>query len=173
VIGAGPIGLAITHWARFFGAGRVMVSERAAGRMALATALGATDVIDANRIDDPVAEFRRIAGRSPDVLFEAVGVPGMIQRCIEIAPRRGLVVVAGVCMEADTIQPVLAILKEIRLSFVLGYSIEDCRFTLQMMSAGRIDPSAMITDRVSLDELPEAFEALKRPTHECKVMLVR
>ena len=173
VIGAGPIGLAITHWARFFGAGRVMVSERAAGRMALATTLGATDVIDANLVDDPVAEFRRIAGRSPDVLFEAVGVPGMIQRCIEIAPRRGLIVVAGVCMEADTIQPLLSILKEIRPAFVLGYSIDDCRFTLQMMSAGRIDPSAMITDHISLDELPDAFEALKRPTHQCKVMLVR
>ena len=59
------------------------------------------------------------------------------------------------------------------LAFVLGYSIEDCRFTLQMMSAGRIDPSAMITDHISLDELPDAFEALKRPTHQCKVMLIR
>jgi (R,R)-butanediol dehydrogenase/meso-butanediol dehydrogenase/diacetyl reductase len=173
VIGAGPIGLAITHWARFFGTGRVVVSERAAGRIELATALGATDVIDANGVDDPVAEFRRIAGRPPDVIFEAVGVSGMIQRCIEIAPRRGLVVVAGVCMEADTIQPVLAILKEIRLSFVLGYSIDDCRFTLEMMSAGRIDPRAMITDHVSLDALPDAFEALRRPTHQCKVMVTR
>jgi len=171
VIGAGPIGLAITHWARFFGAGHVVVSERANGRMKLANALGATHVIDADRIGDPVAEFERVAGRAPDVVFEAVGVPGMIQRCIEIAPRRGLVVVAGVCMEADEIQPLLAILKEIRLSFVLGYSIDDCRFTLEMMRAGRIDPGAMITVRVSLDELPEAFEALKRPTHQCKVMV--
>ena len=54
---------------------------------------------------------------------------------------------------------------------VLGYSIEDCRFTLDMMSAGRIDPAAMITDRISLNDLPEAFEALRRPTHQCKVML--
>lgn len=171
VVGAGPIGLAVALWARFFGAAHVVVSELAAGRRELARRLGATEVIDAGNEDDPVAAFRRVTGRAPDAIVEAVGVPGMIQRCIGWAPARTRIVVAGVCMEPDSIEPVQAILKDLELAFVIGYSIEDCRFTLDMMTAGRIDPSPLITDRISLDELPGAFEALRRPTTQCKVML--
>jgi threonine dehydrogenase-like Zn-dependent dehydrogenase len=39
-----------------------------------------------------------------------------------------------------------------------------------MLAEKRIDVSAMITDIVSLDELPAAFEALKTPSHQCKVL---
>ena len=40
-----------------------------------------------------------------------------------------------------------------------------------MMIAGRVDASAMITDVVGLDEVPAAFEALRSPTHQCKVLI--
>ena len=39
-----------------------------------------------------------------------------------------------------------------------------------MLAEGRIDVSPMVTDIVSLDELPDAFEALKTPSSQCKVL---
>jgi (R,R)-butanediol dehydrogenase/meso-butanediol dehydrogenase/diacetyl reductase len=170
VIGAGPIGLVTARWARFFGARDVVVSERAESRRALAAAFGATAVIDPGPEPLGVA-FEKAAGGPPDVIFECVGVPGLLQECILTAPVRGRIVVVGVCMQPDTIMPGLAILKEVALKFVVGYLKQDFAFTLEMLDAERIDPQPMITSTVGLDRLPEAFEALRTTKTECKVLL--
>jgi len=170
VLGAGPIGLATALWARFFGARTVMVSEKAAGRRALAERFGASHVIDpAHEI--PGAAFTKAAGAPPDVIFECVGVPGMIQQCLLLAPPRGRIIVVGVCLQPDTIFPMFAIVKEVSLRFVVGYRKQDFQLTLDMLAANRIAAAPMVTDRVDLAQLPEAFEALKQPTTQCKVML--
>jgi len=170
VLGAGPIGLATALWARFFGARTVMVSENAPGRRALAVRFGASHVIDpSNEIAG--AAFVKAAGAPPDVIFECVGIPGMIQQCVMLAPPRGRIIVVGVCVQADTIFPMFAIVKEISLRFVVGYRKQDFQLTLDMLAANRIAAAAMVTDRVDLAQLPAAFEALKQPTTQCKVML--
>lgn len=170
VIGAGPIGLATANWARFFGARHVIVSEKAAGRLELAERFGATGVIDASK-EVVAAAFHKQAGRGPDVIFECVGVPGMLQQCIMMAPARSRVVVVGVCMQPDTIVPGMAIVKEISLHFVVAYRKQDFELTVEMLRGGRIGGDAMVTDVVSLDGFTEAFEALKKPTNQCKVIL--
>jgi (R,R)-butanediol dehydrogenase/meso-butanediol dehydrogenase/diacetyl reductase len=67
--------------------------------------------------------------------------------------------------------PLLGIVKELNLQFVLGYRPADFDYVIAMIAADRIDVAAMITDIVDLDALPSAFEALRTPTHQCKVML--
>ncbi len=170
VIGAGPIGLAVTAWARFFGARCVVVNERAPGRLALAEKFGATAVADVSK-DDAVAVFTREAGGPPDVIFECVGAPGLLQQCIGMVRPRGRVVVVGVCMQMDSIFPVMAIIKEIELRFVVVYRRQDFELTIEMLDRGRIPGREMVTDVVDLSAFPSAFEALKRPTSQCKVIL--
>jgi (R,R)-butanediol dehydrogenase/meso-butanediol dehydrogenase/diacetyl reductase len=170
VLGAGPIGLSTALWARFFGARTVAVSEKVAARLELAEKFGATCLIDASK-QDVAAAFDEAAGRQPDVIFECVGVPGMLQQCVTLAPMKGRVVVAGVCMQSDILVPVLAILKEISFHFVLGYSHQEFQLTIDMLGKGRIRGEPMLTDSIGLAELPEAFEALKQPTSQCKVVL--
>ncbi|MDN8616574.1 zinc-binding dehydrogenase [Variovorax ginsengisoli] len=170
VIGAGPIGLAVTAFARQAGATRVAVSERAPGRREVAARFGATALID------PAAEevgpaFARHAGGPPDVIFECVGVAGLIQQCIELAPPRGRIVVVGVCATEDRVVPQRAMAKELNLQFVMGYAKADWRRVLDLLDAGRVDPQAMLTDVVGLDELPAAFEALRRPTTQIKLLV--
>jgi (R,R)-butanediol dehydrogenase/meso-butanediol dehydrogenase/diacetyl reductase len=170
IIGAGPVGLSTALWARFLGARSVVVAEKLKGRLALAEKLGATAVIDASK--ETVAQaFQKEVGAPPDAIFECVGLPGLIQQCIDLAPARGRVVVAGVCVQPDTFVPVTAILKEICFKFVLGYRKQDFKFTVDMLDAKRIRAEAMVTDSVDLDGLPAAFEALKEPTQQCKVVL--
>jgi (R,R)-butanediol dehydrogenase/meso-butanediol dehydrogenase/diacetyl reductase len=170
VIGAGPIGLAVTAWARFFGARTVVVNERAPGRIALAGKFGATSVTDVSK-EEPVAAFTREAGGPPDVIFECVGAPGLLQQCIGMVRPRGRVVVVGVCMQPDTIFPVMAVVKEIELRFVVAYRRQDFELTVEMLDRGRIPGREMVTDVVSLSAFPSAFEALKKPTTQCKVIL--
>ncbi|HVN40161.1 MAG TPA: alcohol dehydrogenase catalytic domain-containing protein [Myxococcota bacterium] len=170
VIGAGPIGLCTALWARFFGARSVVVSEKAAGRRALAARFGATDAIDPGA-EDVAASFAKSAGGPPDVVFECVGVRGLLQESMNLARDRGRVVVVGVCVTPDTIVPAVAILKELDLRFVVAYLRRDFELTLALLEQGRISSEAMVTDVVDLARFPAAFEALKQPSTQCKVIL--
>ena len=75
-------------------------------------------------------------------------------------------------MEEDRFRPGMAISKDLELSFTVGYDLADFCFALDMAGKGRINPELMITHKVSFDELPDAFEALKTPTDQRKVMIV-
>ena len=169
VIGAGPVGLAVMLWARFLGARHVIVSEMAETRRATAARFGATDAIDPRQPLTP--QVQAIAGQGPDVIFECVGVPGMINSVMMDAPRGAKIVVAGVCQQMDQFLPMMGIVKELTLQFVLGYRPADFDYVIEMIAKDRIDVGHMVTDRVTLDQLPGAFEALRKPTTQCKVMV--
>jgi (R,R)-butanediol dehydrogenase/meso-butanediol dehydrogenase/diacetyl reductase len=170
IIGAGPIGLTVALWSRFFGARAVVISEKAEGRRELAAKFGATDALDPSR-EEVGPEFAKRAGGPPDVVFECVGVPGLIQECMNLAPNRGRVVVVGVCISPDTFVPAIGVIKELDLRFVVAYQKRDWELTLSLLEQRRITSQAMVTDVVDLTGFPAAFEALKKPSSQCKVML--
>lgn len=169
IIGAGPVGLATMLWAKFLGARHVIVSEKAEIRRQMAAKFGATDAIDPG--EPLVAQVQKIAGKAPDVIFECVGVPGLINTAMFEAPRGCRIVVAGVCQQPDTILPLMGIVKELEIQFVLGYRPDDFDYVIAMIASDRIDVAHMVTDIVDLNALPAAFEALRKPSHQCKVML--
>ena len=168
VFGAGPIGLAVALWARFMGARDVVVSEPAPQRRALALARGATAVVLPGVT--LAEQFADITGGPPEILFECVGAPGLLQQCIEMAPQRGQIVPVGVCEQPDAIMPFFGLVKELRIQFAIAYTKDDFETCLAMLAEGRIDVSHMVTDVVSLEQLPEAFEALRTPSNQCKVL---
>lgn len=105
------------------------------------------------------------------VIFECVGVPGMIESIIDDAPIMSRIVVVGVCVGEDRITPFMAINKEIDLRFVLAYSPLEYRDTLHLLADGKIDPRPMITSTVGLDGVAGAFAALADPEAEAKVLI--
>jgi (R,R)-butanediol dehydrogenase/meso-butanediol dehydrogenase/diacetyl reductase len=94
-----------------------------------------------------------------------------MQECIQRAPKRGLIMGIGVCDNPDTIVPLMAFGKELTIQWAVGYDKEDFEFTIEMMMQGRISAEAMITEVVSLAQVPAVFEALKKPTNQCKVLI--
>ena len=172
ILGAGPIGLASTIWARFLGARRVVVAERVAHRRALALSLGATDTIDAGAGSDVAGRFAELTGAEPDVVIEAVGRPGMLNAAIAAVRPQGTVVTGGVCMEPDSFDHLSAYFKEPQIRTARVYTKAENEFIMEMIASGRIDPSPMISHRIGLDALPAAFEALRTPTDQCKVMVM-
>ncbi len=170
VIGAGPIGLAVVKFAKLAGAYHVVMSELSETRRHTALAFGATGTIDPSR-DDIVSAYAKIAGGPPDIIFECVGAPGLLQRCIDLSAPRGRIVVVGVCMVEDTMLPMSGIFKEVNVQFVLGYVKSEWRLVLNLLDAGTIDSEPMITDVFGLDELPAQFEALRTPSHQIKLLV--
>ncbi len=105
------------------------------------------------------------------VVFECVGVPGMLEGIVQNAPLFSRVVVVGVCVGGDQITPAMAINKEIDLRFVLGYTPLEFRDTLHMLAEGKVDPRPLITGRVGLDGVDAAFAALGDPERHAKILV--
>ncbi|NKY27409.1 zinc-binding dehydrogenase [Nocardia gamkensis] len=110
-------------------------------------------------------------GPSGPVIFECVGVPGIIDQILAAAPPLSRVVVVGVCMETDRFHPAMAINKEIELRFVLGYDPGEFRDTLHMLADGKVDPGPLITGTVGLDGVADAFTALGNPERHAKILI--
>ena len=105
------------------------------------------------------------------VVFECVGVPGVIESIITGAPLFSRVVVVGVCMGADKLRPSMAINKEIDLRFVLGYTPIEFRDTLHMLADGKVDVTPLITGTVGLAGVDNAFTALGDPEAHAKILI--
>lgn len=110
-------------------------------------------------------------GPSAPVVFECVGVPGMINDVITHAPIWSRVVVVGVCMGNDRIRPSIGINKEIDLRFVLGYTPDEFRAALHLLADGKVDPTPLVTGAVGLGGVAAAFDALADPEAHAKIMV--
>jgi threonine dehydrogenase-like Zn-dependent dehydrogenase len=105
------------------------------------------------------------------VIFECVGVPGMLDGIIAGAPLFSRVVVVGVCMGADRLRPSVAINKEIDLRFVVAYTPLEFRDTLRALAEGEVDASPMVTGLVGLGGVEGAFDALGNPEVHAKILI--
>jgi len=105
------------------------------------------------------------------VIFECVGVPGILDGIISSAPLFSRVVVVGVCMEPDKIRPAMAINKEIDLRFVVGYTPLEFRDTLHMLAEGKVDAAPIVTGTVGLSGVETAFAALGDPETHAKILI--
>lgn len=105
------------------------------------------------------------------VIFECVGVPGVIDQLVTGAPMFSRVVVVGVCVGKDQITPAMAINKEIDLRFVIGYTPLEFRDTLHLLADGKVDPSPLLSGVVGLDGVDAAFTALGDPEAHAKILV--
>lgn len=105
------------------------------------------------------------------IVFECVGVKGVLQNIVEGAPLDSRVIVVGVCMQADTIEPALAINKEIDMRFVLGYTPLEYRDTLHLIAEGKINCDHLVTGKVGLEGVDGAFTALGDPERHAKILI--
>jgi threonine dehydrogenase-like Zn-dependent dehydrogenase len=105
------------------------------------------------------------------VVFECVGVPGVIDEIIAKAPLYTRIVVVGLCMGADQIRPSMAINKEIDLRFVVAYSPSEYRESLHKLAEGEVDATPVLTGTVGLEGVDAAFTALGDPEGHAKIVI--
>lgn len=171
VLGCGPIGIAVVAALKLRGVEPIVAADFSPARRALAVTMGAHESVDP--ADEPAWDvWQRAGGGRQLVVFEAVGVPGMINEILRAAPSNSRVVVVGVCMGSDSVIPFWAISKEIDIRFVLGYDPQEFSDSLLAIAEGRIDVSPVITGEVSVDGVPGAFDELAEPDRHCKILVV-
>lgn len=167
VVGCGPVGLAAIVGLRLKGVHPIVAADFSPKRRELAVRMGADVVVDPGQ-ESPYAKLAP-GGRA--VIFECVGVPGLLQQVIEAAPRDARIVVAGVCMEPDRIEPLFGIVKELSLQFVLGYTQEEFARCLRLLAEGQVEADALITGKVGLQGVQGAFEELANPERHTKILV--
>jgi len=118
-----------------------------------------------------LAEKLGAAAPKRPVIFECVGMPGMVQAIIDGAPMMSRVVVVGLCMQIDRYEPSVAITKEIDLRFCFGSSPLEYRDTLHNIAEGKVNCQPMITGVVGLEGVGNAFNALKDPEVHAKILI--
>jgi threonine dehydrogenase-like Zn-dependent dehydrogenase len=158
VIGCGPIGIAIIAALRTRGVETIVAADFSLKRRELAAIMGAHQTVDP-------AQGSPFDTVKAAVVFEAVGVPGIIDDVMRRARRGTRLVVAGVCMQPDTVHPFFAIAKEVSLQFVNAYD------PLRALAEGDIDVSPLITGEVGLDGVGQAFDDLADPERHCKILV--
>ena len=167
VVGCGPVGLAVIAALRLSGIRPIVAADFSPKRRELAQKLGADLVVD------PATEqpYAKLDPAKRAAIFECVGVPGVLQQMFEQAPRDGRLIVAGVCMESDTIEPMFGIVKELSLQFVLGYTPDEFARALRLLAEGEVDAEALITGKVGLEGVKAAFAELGNPERHTKILV--
>jgi threonine dehydrogenase-like Zn-dependent dehydrogenase len=164
VIGCGPIGMAVIAALRSRGVESIVAADFSPKRREIATTMGAHQTLDP-------AQGSPFDTVTPAVVFEAVGVPGIVDDVMRRARHSTRLVVVGVCMQPDTLHPFFAIAKEINIQFVLAYDPNEFADSLRAIAEGDIDVSPMITGDVGLEDVGTAFDDLADPERHCKVLV--
>lgn len=164
VIGCGPIGIAIIAALRYRGVESIVAADFSPTRRKLAETAGAQLTVDP-------AQGSPFHQSKPAVVFEAVGAPGILDDVLRRAPAGARVVVAGVCMQPDTVHPFFASAKQISLHFVFGYDPGEFAESLRAIAEGDIDVAPLITGEVGLDGVADAFRDLADPERHCKIVV--
>jgi threonine dehydrogenase-like Zn-dependent dehydrogenase len=170
VLGLGPVGLACVAELKMRGIGPIVGADLSPRRRLLGEHLGCDVVVDPLE-RSAISAWRDVDGRRPLVIFEAVGVPGMIDQAMRMAPKDSRILVVGVCMQQDRIHPMAGIGRELSVQFALGYTPEEFGSALRSIAEGRTDIGPMITGAVSIEEVPRAFADLGNPEQHAKILV--
>jgi threonine dehydrogenase-like Zn-dependent dehydrogenase len=188
VIGCGPVGLSVIVALKLAKIHPIVAADFSPRRRQLAEQMGADVVVDP-KVKSPHESWKEMAiykdpskapqlapwfpgpALRPAVIFECVGVPGVIEAIMMAASANARIVVVGVCMERDQFEPIFGINKELNLQFVLGYNGKEFATTLHNLSEGKVNPSPLITGKVGVEGVAQAFEDLGSPEHHAKILV--
>jgi len=160
IVGAGGVGLTTLVWALHKGASRVTVADLDPRRRDSARSLGATDVLPAVSEAEPGAY---------DAVVECVGRPELVQACQPTMRPRGRLVVSGACAEPIAIEPVTALLKELTVRYSVAYVPDEFREVIAAFSHGDIDPAPTAGPTFGLEQVAEAFAAVREAQAQGRV----
>lgn len=184
VLGCGPVGLSVIACLKAAGVGPVVAADFSPGRRSLAEQIGADVVVDP-AVNSPYATWAGLAGAGPPisplldspkrantVVFECVGVSGILATVMESVPLHSRIVVVGVCTQPDTIIPMIGITKELSIRFVFAYRPDEFAKALDWIVTGTVDVAPFVTATLPLDSATDAFDELRQPDRHCKILLL-
>lgn len=161
VLGLGPVGLCAVQAARACGAARVVAVDSVEQRLAVARSLGA-EAVHLTEQDPRAAVRAATEGRGADVCIDAVGHPQALDLAVRLTRKCGTVQAVGVYAERIELHMGLVWIKSLGVRCGHANVIGHVDRVLAMMSAGLLDPSALVTHHMPLEDAPHAYELYER-----------
>ena len=161
-LGDGAIALLFAQIARLRGAGRVILVGKHASRLDIARRVGVDHIIDA-RVDDPVGAVEALTdGLGADTVVECVGRPEAWEQAVTLARVGGVVLLFGGCEKGSTVSLDTESIHydEITLKGGFHYTPGSVRRAWELITSGGLALDPLVTDQMSLEELPAAFERM-------------
>jgi S-(hydroxymethyl)glutathione dehydrogenase/alcohol dehydrogenase len=164
VFGCGGVGLAAIQGARIAGARKIIAVDMFEGKLSMAKRLGATDSVDASA-SDPIDEIRKLTGGGVDYAFEAIGLKKAAEQAFNSLKPGGTATVIGMIPVGQKVEvDGFMFLTERKLQ---GTNMGSNRFRIDMPRyldfylQGRLKLDEMISKRGKLEDVNEAFRAMK------------
>ncbi len=161
VLGLGPVGLCAVQAALAVGAAEVIAIDSVPERLAMAESFGAR-AVHLNDGDPRGAAREATDGRGVDVCIDAVGDPRALELALRLTRNLGTVQTVGVYAERCEVHMGLLWIKALRLCSGHANVIGHVDSVLAMMSNGRLDPTPLVSNHMSLEEAPEAYSLYDR-----------
>ncbi len=170
VSGAGPIGLLCVQAAIAAGASKVIVTDIAEKRLAKATEIGATHVINAMSDDIP-KQIKDITGLGVDVFLDAAGVQASYSTGIASLRNGGTAVLVALFGKPVTHNALDQVLREITIKGIIAYR-NIFPQVIELIHSGRMPVEKLVTRKISLDQIvSDGFEALVNNPEEVKILI--
>ncbi len=163
VIGCGAIGLGVIAGLKLMGIAPIVAADFHPARRELAIAMGAHAAVDPRAIS-PYAPLPDLGHRQPNLIYECVGLPGMLQQIIEAAPFDGRIVMGGYCMEPENLFVFAAQNKRLNVQFAGGEEPQDMATALRAIADGSIDVTPWLGGRIGLGGVAQAVAELSGPS---------
>src|SRR5581483_1832059 len=164
VFGCGGVGLSVVQGARIAGARMIIAVDTFESKLATAREMGATHVVDASS-SDPVQKIIEMTGGGADYTFEAIGNAKVAEQCFDALARGGTATVIGMIPVGQKVELTgSAFLGEKKIQ---GSSMGSNRFRIDMPRyidfnlQGRLKLEEMISRRLKLEDVNDAFRAMK------------
>jgi S-(hydroxymethyl)mycothiol dehydrogenase len=167
VFGCGGVGTSVIQGARLANADRILAVDVSPAKLDLARRFGATDAVDASAAD-AVEQIRELTGGfGVDYAFDVVGVPATLRQALASCDQSGTCVLVGVPPpEAEVALPMVELFGYRRRVLVSWYGnclgTRDFPLLLRWYREGKLLLDELISDRIGLGDVAQAFEAMRQ-----------
>jgi len=174
IIGAGPIGLLHLLTVKKIGAGKVIISDTIDERLQLARKLGVDETINAKQEDTVEKAKKLTGGYGADVVIEAIGLPATWEQALKMVRKGGTVLEFGGCPPGTEIKVSTEQLHYGETTILGAFHATPAHFkeALNLIASGTINVKPLITKRIKLDDIKQAFENLTTSKKDIKIAVL-
>lgn len=162
VIGCGAIGLGVIAGLRLMGIAPVIAADYHPARREAAIAMGADIAVDPREIS-PYAPLPDLGNVRPNLVYECVGLPGLLSEIIAGVGFEARIVMGGYCMAVEQFYVFAAQNKRLTIHFAAGEEQQDMELALRSIADGKIDVRPWLSARIGLGEVAEAVARMSGP----------
>lgn len=173
IIGAGPIGLLHMLTAKKMGAEKIIVTDLVDERLQFAKELGADETINAGK-EEAIGRVKELTdGYGADVVIEAIGQPGTWEQALKMVRKGGTVLEFGGCPPNTEIKVSTELLHYGDVTVIGAFHTTPTHFkkALNLIASGTINVKPLITRKMPLEKIKEAFETLTTSKKDVKIAI--